>query len=139
MHMVAEISHTANDELVEKIVEISGERPFDCYQCGNCSAGCPSVKEMDLLPNQVVRHMQLGISGEIRDCRSMWVCAACTMCHARCPKGVDISKIMEALRVVRLREVGAKPRIDVTDFTEDYLERAPQIAMVSGYRKFLPL
>jgi len=26
-----------------------------------------------------------------------------------------------------------------TDFSDDYLERAPQIAMISGYRKFLPL
>jgi heterodisulfide reductase subunit C len=137
--MVAEISHESKDEFVAKIIEISGERPFDCYQCGNCSAGCPSVNEMDVLPSQVVRFLQLGISSQIKDCRSMWVCAACTMCHARCPKGVDISKIMEALRVLRLREVGAEPRIDCTDFTEDYLERAPQIAMVSGYRKFLPL
>ena len=61
------------------------------------------------------------------------------MCHARCPKGVDISKIMDALRVLRLREVNAEAHIDVTDFSKDYLARAPQIAMISGYRKFLPL
>jgi len=138
--MVSVISHDqAQDEFVTKVAEISGENFFNCYQCGNCSAGCPSVNEMDLLPNQVVRYLQLGFTDEVRECRSIWVCAACTMCHARCPKGVDISKIMEALRVLRLREVGATARIDVTDFSEDYLERAPQIAMVSGYRKFLPL
>ncbi len=127
------------NDFIRKVAEISGENLFNCYQCGNCSAGCPAVDEMDLLPNQVVRFLQLGLSEEVKDCKSMWVCAACTMCHARCPKGVDISKIMEALRVLRLREVGAKPRIDVTDFSEEYLERAPQIAMISGYRKFLPL
>ncbi|MBN1686509.1 MAG: 4Fe-4S dicluster domain-containing protein [Spirochaetales bacterium] len=126
-------------DVVRKVAEISGENLFNCYQCGNCSAGCPSVQEMDLLPSEVVRYLQLGLVEEVKNCKSMWVCAACTMCHARCPKGVDISKIMEALRVLRLREVGAKPRIDVTDFSEEYLERAPQIAMISGYRKFLPL
>ena len=132
-------SSRVNGEYIQKVAEISGENLFSCYQCGNCSAGCPSVNEMDLLPNQVVRYLQLGFEEEVKECKSMWVCAACTMCHARCPKGVDISKIMEALRVLRLREVGAKPRIDVTDFSEEYLERAPQIAMISGYRKFLPL
>ena len=120
-------------DFVRKVAEISGENFFNCYQCGNCSAGCPSVNEMDLLPSQVVRYLQLGLADEVKNCKSMWVCAACTMCHARCPKGV------EALRVLRLREVDAKAHIDITDFSDDYLERAPQIAMISGYRKFLPL
>jgi len=138
--MVHKISQSPEQsDFIDKVSEISGENFFNCYQCGNCSAGCPAVDEMDLLPNQVVRFLQLGLADEVKECKSMWVCAACTMCHARCPKGVDISKIMEALRVLRLREVGAKPRIDVTDFSEEYLERAPQIAMISGYRKFLPL
>ncbi len=126
-------------DFINKVAEISGENFFNCYQCGNCSAGCPSVDEMDLLPSQVVRYLQLGLAEEVKNCRSMWVCAACTMCHARCPKGVDISRIMEALRMLNLREPKAAARIDVTDFTPEYLERAPQIAMISGYRKFLPL
>ena len=126
-------------DFINRVSEISGENFFNCYQCGNCSAGCPSVDEMDLLPSQVVRYLQLGMAEEVKNCKSMWVCAACTMCHARCPKGVDISKIMEALRVLRLREVNAQPRVDLTDFSQDYLERAPQIAIISGCRKFLPL
>ncbi len=128
-----------NSDFVNRVAEISGENFFNCYQCGNCSAGCPSVDEMDLMPSQVVRYLQLGLVDEVRTCKSMWVCAACTMCHARCPKGVDISKIMEALRVMRLREVDARPQVDITDFSKDYLERAPQIALISGFRKFLPL
>jgi len=126
-------------DFVEKVAEISGENFFNCYQCGNCSAGCPSVDEMDLLSSQVVCYLQLGLEAEVKNCKSMWVCAACTMCHARCPKGVDISKIMESLRVLRLREVDAVAHVDTTDFSADYLKRAPQIAMISGYRKFLPL
>ncbi|MBN2333785.1 MAG: 4Fe-4S dicluster domain-containing protein [Deltaproteobacteria bacterium] len=138
--MKATISQdTVRADFVQKVAEISGENFFNCYQCGNCSAGCPSVEEMDLLPSQVVRYLQLGLVEEVKTCKSMWVCAACLMCHARCPKGVDISKIMDALRVLRLREDEHNSRIDVTDFDDDYLERAPQIAMISGYRKFLSL
>jgi len=132
-------SSQVHSDFINRVAEISGENFFNCYQCGNCSAGCPSVDEMDLLPSQVVRYLQLGLADEVKKCKSIWVCAACTMCHARCPKGVDISKIMEALRVMRLREVNAEPRVDIADFSKDYLRRAPQIAMISGFRKFLPL
>ena len=31
----------------------------DCYQCGKCSAGCPMAEHMDLLPNQLVRLVQM--------------------------------------------------------------------------------
>ena len=31
-----------------------------CYQCGKCSAGCPVADKMDLLPNQLVRLVQMG-------------------------------------------------------------------------------
>jgi heterodisulfide reductase subunit C len=128
-----------DSDFVRKVAEISGENFYNCYQCGNCSAGCPSAAEMDLLPNQVVRCLQLGLVDEVKYCHSMWVCASCLMCHARCPKGVDIAKIMEALRMIRLREDPLSSRIDATDFDADYLARAPQIAMISGYRKFLAL
>ena len=52
-------------DFVKKVAEISGENFFNCYQCGNCSAGCPSVDEMDLLPSQVVRYLQLGLADEV--------------------------------------------------------------------------
>ncbi|MDR2106559.1 MAG: hypothetical protein LBP24_04045, partial [Coriobacteriales bacterium] len=32
----------------------------DCYQCGKCTAGCPMAHEMDLVPRQLIRMLQLG-------------------------------------------------------------------------------
>jgi len=50
--MSYEISRNiVKNELVDKIEELSGQNVFDCYQCGMCSAGCPVVVYMDIMPN----------------------------------------------------------------------------------------
>lgn len=56
---------TLNSSFVKKIIEISGQNVLDCYQCGKCSAGCPAVDQMDLLPNQIIRYIQLGFKDEV--------------------------------------------------------------------------
>ena len=44
-----------------KVEELSGQNLLACYQCGKCSAGCPVVSKMDILPNQIIRLAQLGL------------------------------------------------------------------------------
>ena len=52
------------DPFVLKVQELSGQNLLACYQCGKCSAGCPAVSDMDILPNQIIRLAQLGQSEE---------------------------------------------------------------------------
>ena len=40
---------TVRGELVRRIEEISGQDLLACYQCGRCSAGCPSADLMEIL------------------------------------------------------------------------------------------
>ena len=42
------------DPFVLKVQELSGQNLLACYQCGKCSAGCPAVSQMDILPNQII-------------------------------------------------------------------------------------
>ena len=93
-------------DLVRRIEEISGQDLLACYQCGECSAGCPVAFAMDMLPSQVIRLVQLGQVEEALESETIWFCAACQTCYARCPKGVDLSRIMEALREIALQEKG---------------------------------
>jgi len=116
-------------ELLARIEEISGETLSLCYQCGKCSAGCPLEKEMGILPHQVIRFLQLGWEENALDARAIWLCAACHTCAARCPRGVDLSCLMEALRVVRLRRGGGP--VWAAPPTE-----APQQALVAFSRKY---
>jgi len=126
-----------DSEIIEKIEEISGENIYKCYQCGKCSAGCPAVEEMDIMPSQAIRFLQLGMYDKVLNSKTIWICASCIMCFNRCPKGVDFAKIAEACRMIKLRKEGSK--IEVIDFDEDYRKRAPQIAFISCYRKFSSL
>ena len=119
--------------LTQEIEAISGQKLLACNQCGKCSAGCPAVFAMDLLPNQVIRYVQLGLS-EVLTAKSIWLCASCQACLSRCPKGVDLPRVMEALRTVLLRQ-GAD-HMGLTDASPETMSTMPQQALVSGLRKF---
>jgi heterodisulfide reductase subunit C len=92
---------------------------------------------MDMLPNQVIRYLQLGLDEQVFEANTPWICASCLQCRSVCPKGVDLARIMEAIRMLQLRK--GKNEIEIRTFSREYLEKAPQIALISGYRKFLSL
>ncbi len=122
-----------NVEFLKKIEELSGEIITQCDQCGICSGSCPMVFEMDITPSQLMRMVQLG-QEEVMESKAMWLCASCFTCTVRCPRGLDLSKVAEALRQLELRK--ALDHIDIKKLPKDEIERLPQIALVSGMRKF---
>jgi heterodisulfide reductase subunit C2 len=84
-------------------------RVADCYQCGKCSAGCPVAEQMDLLPNRLVRLVQMGRLDRALRCEAIWKCVSCMTCSTRCPKSVDCAGIMDALREMAA-EQGKTPK-----------------------------
>lgn len=122
------------DDFVKKIEELSGQNLLACYQCGKCSAGCPAVGEMDILPNQVIRYAQLGFKEELLESRSVWVCASCYTCNVRCPKGIKIAEVMEAVRQILLRK--RKDHVEVPRLSAEDKASVPAIALISNFRKF---
>jgi heterodisulfide reductase subunit C len=126
-------SRTLQSDFVKKVTEISGQDLLACNQCGKCSAGCPMCFAMDLLPNQIIRLAQLGLEEDIAASKTIWICASCLTCTVRCPRGVDVGRVMEAIRLVTLRKnvdyVGA------SDIPKDKIGELPQIALVSSFRK----
>jgi len=130
-------SSKMRNERVLKIEEISCQNVYNCYQCGKCSAACPATPEMDMLPNQVIRFLQLGLDEKVFEANTPWICASCLQCMAVCPKGVDLARIMEAIRMLQLRK--GQNQIEIRKFPPEYLAKSPQIAFISGYRKFLSL
>ena len=119
---------------VAKVQELSGQNLLTCYQCGKCSAGCPAVSQMDILPNQIIRYAQLGFKDELLKSKAIWVCASCMTCNARCPKGINIAEVIEALRQILLRK--REDHLKVEKLSDTEKSDVPPIAMVSSMRKF---
>jgi heterodisulfide reductase subunit C2 len=125
---------TEND-VIAAIKEISGEDVRACYQCGKCTAGCPLAPTMDLMPNQILRLIQVGEHEQALKSRAIWLCASCLTCAARCPKEVDPARVMDALRTLLMRQ-GAV-RVEISNVPADVLAAAPQQALIGGFRKFV--
>ena len=125
-----------NDPFVSKVEELSGQDLLACYQCGKCSAGCPNVCQMDLLPNQIIRYAQLGLKDELLESKSIWVCASCMTCDVRCPKGINVAEVIEAIRLILLRQ--RKDHLEVEKLPDAQKAEVPPIALISSMRKFTP-
>ena len=119
---------------IQKVQELSGQNLLVCYQCGKCSAGCPAVSQMDILPNQIIRFAQLGLKEELLQSKSIWICASCMTCNARCPKGINIAEVIEAIRQVLLRQ--RQDHVQIEKLTDEEKEDVPPIALISNFRKF---
>jgi len=126
-------ANTLRSDVVKKVSEISGENLSACYQCGKCSAGCPSADRMDHIPSQFIKLIQLGMDEEVRSSNTPWVCLTCFICTVRCPKGIDIARIMEAARLLKSRE--NVDHFEVSSLRAALEEGLPPIAVVSVFRK----
>jgi heterodisulfide reductase subunit C len=55
-------------------------------------------------------------------------------CNVRCPKGINIAEIIEALRQILLRR--RQDHVDVRELTAEERRDVPPIALISSMRKF---
>jgi heterodisulfide reductase subunit C len=124
---------TINDQFRRKIREISGQNVQQCFQCGTCSGSCPMNEDMGLLPRQIMIMLQYGQAEALDLANAPWVCASCHTCVVRCPRGIDIPKVMEALRLIKLRQ--NVNHLELSSLEPEKINDLPQIAMVSGFRK----
>jgi heterodisulfide reductase subunit C len=132
--MKVEISQKKiKDSFILKVEQLSGQNLLVCYQCGKCSAGCPAVSQMDILPNQIIRLAQLGLKEELAGSSAIWTCASCMTCNTRCPKGINIAEVIEAVRQMLLRK--QIDYVKIAELTPEELEELPPIALISCMRK----
>lgn len=75
-----------------------GDRVARCLQCGACTGSCPVSYAMDISPRQVIALYRAGRIEEILRSRTIWICASCYMCTARCPQSIKITDLLYALR-----------------------------------------
>lgn len=121
--------------LSESVRRISGVNVRKCMKCGKCSASCPAYDDMDFHPHQFISMVDAGNITPLLESSSIWNCLSCFACVQRCPRGVEPSKVIEAVRVLRIRRQGEnhmKPDVIPEKLNEDL----PQQAIVSAMRKY---
>lgn len=81
-----------------------------CYQCQKCTSGCYLSEYFDYMPNQMVRLVQFGLREQALRSVTIWLCSACQTCTVRCPNGINIPEVMDALK-----EMAVAARLPVPD------------------------
>jgi len=132
------LDSAADPAFISAVEAESGESVRLCYQCGNCTAGCPYTFVYDIPVNQIMRLVQAGQKNTVLDCKSIWLCATCQSCTTRCPNKIDVAKIMDVLRHMARRERRVAQE-NVKSFTDAFLEsvrkhgRAFELGLMTDY------
>jgi heterodisulfide reductase subunit C len=90
-------------------------------------------ESMDLTPRQALLLLQHGLVDEVMAANTSWLCASCHTCQVRCPRGVELPRVMEALRQVALRE--NVDHVNPRRVPVEELREMPQMGLVAGFRK----
>jgi len=83
---------------------VGGERIRHCLQCGLCSASCPLSLYMDYTPRRLMHLSREGFKEEVLGSSSIWLCTACYACMVECPKKINITHLMYALKERAIHE-----------------------------------
>jgi heterodisulfide reductase subunit C len=126
---------------LSEVVQASGEKIQACYQCQKCSAGCPVAYAMDILPNQVLRHIQYDHRERVLSSKTIWICASCYTCSVRCPNNIDIAKIMDTLRGLAIHSGIQAGEKDIPLFHSVFLDtikskgRIHELSLILQFKK----
>ena len=149
--------HEPAGSLAQKVRQVTGTSPVDCYQCGRCAAGCMQnvAGEMDISPTRMMRLLQLeaaftqdkvqaaAFAGQAMGADTPWLCAGCLACTTRCPQGIDIAGMMDVVRHegVKRGQTSTSKRVkDIRALHETFVKgakgrgRIHELALVMFYK-----
>ena len=130
----------AGRALKDAVEELSGVDLSVCYQCKKCSSGCAVAKMATTRPSEIMRLLHLGAGDELLSKDLVWMCVSCETCSARCPMGIDVATVIDALRRLALERGAPKPEGNVPLFNRAFLKtvemfgRSYEIGMITAYK-----
>ena len=93
-----------NPEFEKRVADLGGADVKMCFQCGTCTASCPSGRRTSYRVRKIMRQTQLGLKDEIINSDDLWGCTTCYTCVERCPRAVPIVDVVIALRNIAVSE-----------------------------------
>ena len=122
-------------ELRRRVEEMSGASVLKCMRCGKCSATCPNYDEMEYHPHQFVYMVEKGEVEKLMNSKSIFTCLSCMACVERCPRQVEPAKIIEAVKLIKIRKQGEN-HLKPEQVAEAIDEELPAQAITSAFRKY---
>jgi heterodisulfide reductase subunit C2 len=126
--------------LANTIEQLSGVDLSVCFQCKKCSNGCPVATLTQSRPSEIMRQLNLGAGDELLASDLVWTCVSCETCSARCPMGVEVAVVMDALRRLARERGAGTPEGNVPLFNRAFLKtvetfgRSYEIVMIAAYK-----
>ena len=128
--------HSNEKELLkDQVLRSSGVNPLKCMRCGKCSGTCPSFDEMEYHPHEFVYMVEKGDIEKLMNSPSIYKCLSCFACVERCPRGVEPANLVEAVRVMTVRQQGNN-HLTPNQIPELLDDDLPQQAIVTAFRKY---
>ncbi|MEA5002127.1 MAG: 4Fe-4S dicluster domain-containing protein [Christensenella sp.] len=125
----------SSEDMREQVLRMSGVDPKKCMTCGKCSGTCPAYDEMEYHPHEFVSMVRKGRIEELMKSESIFRCLSCFACVERCPRSVEPAKLIEAVRLLKVRSQGEN-HLKVSRIPEMLDEDMPQQAITSALRKY---
>jgi heterodisulfide reductase subunit C len=138
--MAIRIKKGKTTRLIDTVQRMSDVDLSACFQCKKCAGGCPVSGLVESPPSEMIRRLQLGAGDQILDSDIIWACASCETCFARCPMGIDMASIMDALRALAIKRKAATPEGNVPLFNNAFLKtvnlfgRTYDLGMIGMYK-----
>lgn len=123
------------EQLKSQILEISGVNTKKCMVCGKCSGTCPNYDSMEYHPHQFVQMVEKGEIEPLLKSKSIYACLSCFACLERCPRQVEPTKIIDAVRQYVEGQRGPH-HLDPEHVPEHLDADMPQQALMSAFRKY---
>ncbi len=100
------VSKARDDSFKYRLAEGEcGSDIYNCFACGTCTAGCPE-RDLDPLysPRKVIKSSLLGLKDKVYNNKFVEICSTHYRCLEQCPQGVEIPKLMFAIRELAIKE-----------------------------------
>ncbi len=99
---------------------VGGERIQHCMQCGLCSGSCPLSLYMDYTPRRLMHLSREGFKQEVLSSYTIWLCSCCYACMVRCPKQINVTHMMYALKTRAMQEHFYPKRFAIPELAREF-------------------
>ncbi|MDL2281138.1 4Fe-4S dicluster domain-containing protein [Selenomonadales bacterium OttesenSCG-928-I06] len=104
-----------------------------CFQCAKCTIECPMNGFQEHKNYEILHLIKLGDENTVYNSSTPYFCTNCKTCATRCPNGIDISKVLDTIKI----KAKAKNRVpkrgeNSSIFSELFLKSMQGIPLFGG-------